>query len=64
MEEPAKEVLVCTIITPASIVYGKSMKTRKQKEKYWVRDHFRVRNQYGAYMLTFERLRCNDSFSC
>ena len=63
MEEAVEEVLICTIIASASVVYGESMKTRKRKRKYWVRDYFRERDQYGAYKLTFEALRLNDPFS-
>ena len=62
MEEPVEEVLICTIIASASVVYGESMKTRKQKQKYWVRDYLRERDQYGAYKLTLEELRFNDPF--
>ena len=60
MEEAVEEVLICTIIASASVVYGESIKTRKQKQKYWVRDY---RDQYGAYKLTLEELRLNDLFS-
>ena len=63
MEEPVEEVLICTIITSASVVYGESVKTRKRKRKYWVRDYFRERDQYGAYKLTLEELHLNDPFS-
>ena len=63
MKEAVEEVLICTIIASASVVYGESMKTRKRKRKYWVRDYFRERDQYGAYKLTFEELRLNDPFS-
>ena len=31
MEEAVEEVLICTIIASASMVYGESMKTRKRK---------------------------------
>ena len=31
MEEAVEEVLICTIIASASVVYGESMKPRKQK---------------------------------
>ena len=34
MGEAVKEVLICVIITFASVVYGESMKTKKRKEKY------------------------------
>ena len=63
MEEAVEEVLICTIIASASVVYGESMKTRKRKRKYWVRDYFRKRDQYEAYKLTLEKLRLNDPFS-
>ena len=63
MEEAVEEVLICAIIVSASVVYGESMETRKPKRKYWVRDYFRERNQYGAYKLTLEQLRLNDPFS-
>ena len=63
MEEAVEEVLICTIIASASVVYGESMKTRKRKRKYWVRDYFRERDQYGAYKLTLEEPFLNDSFS-
>ena len=63
MEEAVEEVLICTIIASASVVYGESMKTRKRKRKYWVRDYFRERDQYGAYKLTLEELHLNDPFS-
>ena len=63
MEEAVEEVLICTIIASASVVYGESMKTRKRKRKYWVRDYFRERDQYGAYKLTLEELRLNDPSS-
>ena len=63
MEEAVEEVLRCTIIASASVVYGESMKTRKRKRKYWVRDYFRERDQDGAYKLTLEELRLNDLFS-
>ena len=43
MEEAVVEVLVCTIIASASVVYGESMKIRKRKRKDWVRDYFRER---------------------
>ena len=61
MEEAVEEVLICTIIASASVVYGESMKTRKRK--YWVRDYFREMDQYGAYKLTLEELRLNDPSS-
>ena len=61
MEEAVEEVLICTIIASASVVYGESMKIRKRK--YWIRDHFRERNQYGAHKLTLDELRLNDPFS-
>ena len=54
--------LRCTIIASASVVYDESMKTRKRKRKYWVRDYFRDRDQYGTYKLTLEELRLNDPF--
>ena len=50
-------------IASASTLYGESMKTRKRKRKYWVRDYFRKRDQYGAYKLTLEELRLNYLFS-
>ena len=46
MKEAVKEVLICTVIASVSVVYGESMKTRKRKGKYWVRDYFRERDQY------------------
>ena len=49
MEEGVEEVLICTIIASASVVYGESMKTTKRKRKYWVRDYFREKDQYGTY---------------
>ena len=61
MEEAVEEVLICTIIASASVVYGESMKTRKRK--YWVRHYFREMDQYGAYKLTLEELRLNDPSS-
>ena len=57
MEKAVEEVLICIIIASASVVYGESMKTRKRKQKYWVRDYYREKNQYGAHELTFEDLR-------
>ena len=57
MEKAVEEVLICIIIASASVVYGESMKTRKRKQKYWVRDYYREKNQYGAHKLTFEDLR-------
>ena len=63
MEEAVEEVLICTIIASASVVYGESMKTRKRKRKYWIRDHFRERNQYRANKLTLDELGLNDPFS-
>ena len=63
MEEAVVEVLIYTIIVSASVVYGESMKIRKRKRKYWVRDYFREKDQYGAYKLTLEELRLNDPFS-
>ena len=63
MEEAVGEVLICTIIASAGVVYGESIKTRKRKRKYWVRDYFRERDQYGAYKLTLEEPFLNDSFS-
>ena len=51
MEEAVEEVFICTIIASAIVVYGESMKTRKRKRKYWVRDYFRERDQYGTYKL-------------
>ena len=63
MEEAVEEVFICTIIASAIVVYGESMKTRKRKRKYWVRDYFRERDQYGAYKLTLEELHLNDPFS-
>ena len=63
MEEAVEEVLICTIIASAIAVYCESMKTRKRKRKYWVRDYFRERDQYGAYKLTLEEPRLNDPFS-
>ena len=61
MEEAVEEVLICTIIASASVVYSESIKIRKRK--YWVSDYFRERDQYGAYKLTLEKLRLNDPFS-
>ena len=61
MEEAVEEILICTIIASGSLVYGKSMKTRKRKRKYWVRDYFREGDRYGAYKLTLE-LRLNDPY--
>ena len=61
MEDPAEEVLICTIIASVSVVYCEPMKTRKRK--YWVRNYFRERDQDGAYKLTREELRLNDPFS-
>ena len=52
MEEAVEEVLICIIIVSASVVYGESMKTRKRKRKYWVRDCYRGKDQYGAHKLT------------
>ena len=63
MGEAVKEVLIRVIITFASVVYGESMITKKRKKKYWVKDYFRERDQYGAYKLTLEELRLNDLFS-
>ena len=63
MEEAVEEVLLCTIIASAIVVYCESMQTRKRKRKYWVRDYFRERDQYGVYKLTLEELRLNDPFS-
>ena len=63
MEEAVEEVLICTIIASASVVYGESMKITKRKRKYWVRDYFRERDQYGTYKLTLEELRLNDPCS-
>ena len=62
MEEAVEEVFICTIIASAIVVYGESMKTRKRKRKYWVRDYFRERDQYGAYKLTLEEPCLNDPF--
>ena len=62
MEEAVEEISICTIIAFASVVYGESTK-RKRKRKYWVRDYFRERDQYGAYKLTLEELHLNDPFS-
>ena len=63
MEEAVEEVLIVTIFAFASVVYGESMKTRKRKRKYWVRDYFRERDRYGAYKLALEELHLNDPFS-
>ena len=62
MEETVEEVQICTIIASASVVYGESMKARKRKRKYWARDYFRERDQYGAYKFTLEELRLNDPY--
>ena len=51
MEEAVERVLMCSIIAST------------RKRKYWVRDYFRERDQYGAYKLTLEELRLNDPFS-
>ena len=63
MEEAVEEVLICIIVATASVVYGESMKTRKRKRKYWVRDCYREKDQYGAHKLTLEVLHSNDPFS-
>ena len=39
-----------------------SLNSGRRKRKYWVRDYFRGRDQYGAYKLTLEELRLKDPF--
>ena len=52
MKGAVEEVLVCAIIASSSIVYSESLNSGRRKRKYWVRDYFRERDQYGAYKLT------------
>ena len=61
MEEAVKEVLVCAVIAPSSIIYSESLNPGRRKRKYRVRG--RERDQYGGYYLTLEELRLQDPFS-
>ena len=57
------EVLCCTIMASASVLFNETQHVGKRKRTCWVKNYFRKRDQYGAYRLTLEELRFQDPYS-
>eukprot|EP00794_Sanderia_malayensis_P011517 gene11517-biopygen9187 len=59
-----EEVLLCTTIACASIIYVDLVDdTKPRNRRVWCKDYFRERDERGAYKMTLEELRFSDPFS-
>ena len=62
-DEFIEEVVACTMIGCASILYCDSLDQVTRRRKQWCKDFYRERDTLGAYKLTMEELRISDPFS-